>query len=61
MVMSWNEEEVETKLRDEGVGRDEASHLVTQKKKDIIDKRRSKKIQEILDSLVETEEEEERI
>ena len=55
--MSWNEEEVETKLRDEGVGRDEAAHLVHQKKRDKIDKRRSKKIQDILDSLVETIEE----
>lgn len=54
--MSWNEEEVETKLRDEGVGRDEATHLVGQKKRDKIDKRRSKKIKDILNSLVETTE-----
>jgi hypothetical protein len=59
MVMSWNEEEVETKLEGEGISKSEASHLVTQKKKDIIDKKKNRKIQEILDSLVEREEEEE--
>ena len=56
--MSWNEEEVETKLVNEGVSGKEASHLVSQKKRDKIDKKKSKKIQDILDSLVETTEEE---
>jgi DNA-binding transcriptional regulator YhcF (GntR family) len=56
--MGWNEEEVETKLEGEGISKSEATHLVSQKKKDKIDKKKSKKIKDILDSLVETTEEE---
>jgi uncharacterized protein YoaH (UPF0181 family) len=58
--MGWNEEEVETKLKGEGMSEGEASHLISLEKRNKIDKKKSKKIWAILDSLVETEEEEEK-
>jgi uncharacterized protein YoaH (UPF0181 family) len=58
--MGWNEEEVETRLKGEGMSEGEASHLVSLEKKNKIDKKKSKRIRNILDSLVETNEEEEK-
>lgn len=54
--MSWNEEEVKTKLKNEGISENEVVHLIRQRKRNIIDNEKSKKVKNILDTLKESEE-----
>ena len=56
--MGWNETEIEGKLQNEiGMSKQEAVFVVKQRKTDIKDKERKKKIEGILDMLKETTEE----